>query len=381
MSYNLPSATGTAFTLGQNNVMAATTDNLNDLVDAVSTAGGGVIYLQAGTYVLTEALVGKSSVSIIGISPSATTIVSPSAAYNLSFTGTSVYSTGTITSITSGVNVTGSGTTWVGNVTAGQYLFLGTRMYLIAAVLTNTTLTLAEGYGDNVTLPSSYRISSAVSNVRLANFTMTGSTGTGLEFNDCLNIVIDNVVSASNNKGFTFTNLSRMNMDRVLAVGNTSSGYEYTNVGLCDFESVNSTSNGASGFLMSNVKTLSALMSSTSNTTDGFNLTSCSDLITTIEASGNGGQGIELVSGCDSSSFAGIVRGNTSDGVKLTATSDSNILSNLQVASNGGWGINIAAASCDNNVLIGVIASGNSSGSLTDSGTGTLKSTTVNIIP
>lgn len=380
MSYNNPSASASAFIFGQNNVAAVTTDNLNTLVANVSALGGGTIYLGAGTYILTEAITGKSSVSIVGISPSATTIYCAASAYNLSFAGTSVYTTGTITAA-SGVNITGSGTTWTGNVTAGQYLFLGTRWYKIATVTDNTHIVLSEGYGDNVTLPSTYRIATPIVDVVISNLTITGSSGTGIEFTDALDIQINNVVSVSNNKGFTFTNLSRMTLDKVLAAANTSSGYEMTNIGLCDWSSVNSSNNGANGFLMSNIKTISGLLSGTANTGDGFNITTGVNLDFTLEASGNGGQGVELVSACNSNNISGFVSGNTSDGIKLTGTDDNNLLNDLQVTGNGGWGINIANANCDINVLIGVICAGNSSGSLTGSGTGTLKSTTVNSLP
>jgi len=63
---------------------------------------------------------------------------------------------------------------------------------------------------------------------------------------------------------------------------------------------------------------------------------------------------------------------NTSDGVKLTATSDNNIILAGDAITNGGYGINIAASTCDNNTILRVFYSGNTSGTLNDAGTGTL---------
>lgn len=380
MSYNLPAQDTSSFILGQNNIGTVATDDLNTIISRVNAQGGGNIYLEAGTYVISSALTGLSNVNLIGISPSATTIYANGTARNLSYAGTNVYNTGTIT-VASGVNITGSGTSWSGNVTAGQYLFLGTRMYKIASVTDNTHLVLSEGYGDNVTLPSSYRISTPIIDVSLSNLSVVASTGTGISFDDALQIRISNVQVISCNKGFTFTNVSRLQLDGTLVAASTSNGYEFTNVGLCDWESVNSTSNGGAGFLISNIKTVSGLMSATANTGDGFNCTTLVNTFLTIEASGNGGQGMEIVATSDSNDISGIANGNTSDGIKLTATADNNILNRLQVQGNGGYGINIAAATCDNNILMGVNAAGNSSGSLNDAGTGTLKSTTVNNLP
>lgn len=340
-------------------------------LDTLNERGGGTVFLKVGTYTVKTALTGYPSVSIAGISPSATIIDFVSTAANLSYAGTGVYSTGTITSITSGVNVTGSGTSWLANASAGQYLFIGTRHYKIAAVTSDTTLVLQEGYTDNVTMPgAAYRISSAIVDVKLSNFSVKGSTGTGIVFTDTVQLTLDNLQSILCNKGFSFTHVSRFNADRVLAVSNTSNGYEFTNVGLSDWESVNATSNGGHGFVWNNVKTVSALISTNANTSDGINATDVDQTILIIEASGNGGQGIELVSGCDENDIDGLFVSNTSDGVKLTATSDRNHIKGIY-KSNGGYGINIAASSCDDNTIDVPTFSGNSSGTYSDSGTNT----------
>lgn len=345
--------------------------DIQKALDTLNERGGGTVYLKAGTYTVKTALTGYPSVSIQGISPSATIIDFVSTSANLSYAGTAVYTTGTITSITSGVNVTGSGTAWLANASAGQYLFIGTRHYKIAAVTSDTTLVLSEGYTDNITMPgAAYRIATAIVDVKLANFAVKSSTGTGITFTDAVQIQLDNVHSILTNKGFSFTNTSRLNIDRVLAASTTSNGYEFTNVGLSDWESVNSSAAGGHGFVLNNVKTLSGLMSSVSSTTDGFNLTDVDQAILIIEASGNGGQGMEMVSGCDDNNINGLFISNTSDGLKLTATSDRNTLKGIY-KSNGGYGINIAASSCDDNTIDVPTFSSNSSGTYNDSGTNT----------
>lgn len=89
--------------------------------------------------------------------------------------------------------------------------------------------------------------------------------------------------------------------------------------------------------------------------------------------------GIEFISGnSDISLASGYITGCTGDGIKLTASSNRIGISEQNILSCTGYGINIASSSCNNAILVGTNTSGNSSGALNDSGTGTLKSATVN---
>lgn len=351
--------------------MAAPGDDLQAVINAVATSGGGTVLLKSGTYTQKTPLIGYSSVTLQGVS-SSTTLISFEGSSNLSFTGTEVYTTGTITSITSAVFVTGSGTTWLSKARAGQYLFLGTRHYRIAAVTSDTTLILAEGYGDNVTFPgAAYRIATAILDVRLKDFSVTGSTGTGIEFTDAVQPDLNNVIAYSCNKGFSFTNVDRATINRTIAVANTSNGIEFTNVGLSSWGTINATFNGGHGFVLNNVKTVGGIaLSASANTSDGFNLTDTDQVNLLVEASGNGGQGIEMVSGCDENEIDGLFVGNASDGIKLTLNDDRNKITGIY-KSNGGYGINIADSTDDNNTIDVPTFSGNASGTYNDSGTST----------
>lgn len=345
--------------------------NINAALKSIHDSGGGTLRLNAGTYVINGSLVGYSSTRIVGVSPSATTIDFNSTSGNLSFTGTDIYTTGTITSISGGVNVTGSSTSWLANVKAGQYLFIGTRHYKIAAVTGDTTLVLAEGYTDDLTMPSlAYRITTAIEDVEIANLTIKRSSGTGITFTDAVAITLSNVITALCNKGLVFTNVSRLKMERVLTAAQTSNGCEFTNVGLCDWSSINASANGGHGFVFNNCKTINGLVSSVANTSDGFNCTDMDQTIMIYEASSNGGQGVEFVSGCDENDVDGLFIGNTSDGLKLTATSDRNNIKGIY-KNNGGYGINIAASTCDDNTINVPTFSGNTSGDYQDLGTNT----------
>lgn len=348
--------------------------SIQTAIDKLHQLGGGIINLLAGTY-YSGPLIGYSSIEIHGISPSATIIDFGSTSANLSFTGTNVYTTGTITSITSGVNVTGSGTSWLTNVTAGQSLFIGTRWYLIAAVTGNTTLVLAESYADSVTMPgASYRIATPVKDFKIENLSMQHSTGTALVATDCRKYNINDVLLYSNNVGYAATNVSEQAVNQLVSVANTSDGVQWTNLGLSQVSSLNVIGNGGNGLTMSNVKTVEMNpVAADSNTGDGIHMTTVVNVSLLVEASGNGGQGIELVSGCDNVDLSnGTIQGNTSDGIKFTASATNCHIYSCSIVSNGGYGANVAASSDQNIIFTTNNFASNTSGAINDAGTTTL---------
>jgi len=359
-------------------------DNIQDYIDIAEQNGGGVLNLSPGTYTLTSTgLTVPESVSLIGSSPGSTILDFNSTSGKITIAGTHRYSTGTITSITSGVNVTGSGTSWLANVVAGRdSLFINGQWMVIGAVLTNTTLTLAEGYdGSTVGAGSAYRISSTINNVTLRGFNAKNSTGSVLDIDDARFIVLENMFLQDNNIGIDANYVTEFNLNLVNPISNTSHGFTYTNGGRNTMSSVNCAANGGSGVVLNSIRSATYMEgTSNSNTTDGINLTSCSDVsLKTFNANANGSNGVECVSGNSVLTiFDAEMSGNASDGLKLTATTDncSIIAGNYQ--GNGGYGINIANANCDNNILVSNNTANNSSGGLNDSGTGTLKDASVN---
>jgi len=62
----------------------------------------------------------------------------------------------------------------------------------------------------------------------------------------------------------------------------------------------------------------------------------------------------------------------SSDGIKFTATTDACQIIGSQINNNSGYGINIAASTCDNNVIAGCTLGTNTSGNINDLGTATV---------
>lgn len=354
-------------------LVLTSTDDIQSALDEVAAAGGGTIYLKAGTYVVTSSLTITSDVHLIGESAGNTTVVFVVPGTNLSMTGSNIYTTGTISSIASGVIVTGSGTTWTADM-IGRSIFISNRWYEIANVTGSTELILATGYADGATYSGTYRIASIVDVIEITDITFTGSTTTAIVGTDVSNITLQDLTIASNNKGLSLTNSMNTDIQRVILVSSTSNGYELTNSSFFNAQDFACISNGGHGAVWNNVKTSRVIYSaSDANTNDGYNLTDVTNSVFIVEASGNGGQGFEFVSGCTYNFMPlAIASGNGSDGIKLTATSIGNTISSANLQGNNGYGINIAAASCTANIIIFPTYAGNVSGTLNDSGVGTI---------
>jgi hypothetical protein len=360
--------------IGQKILTIDDTQDIGDALDILSDNGGGVLNLKAGTYTINSALTGISNIQIIGESSGTTILDFNNTAANLSFAGTNVYATGTITGITSGVSVTGSGTSWLANASAGQYLFISTQWYLIAAVTSDTTLILAEAYGDDITFPIAYRIATVKRNIFIKQMLIKNSTGTALTFTDCREINLSDILFVNNDVGLASTNCSLYNATRILATSSFNNGIEVTNIGRFTWTNVVVVGNGAYGLVFDNIKT-GAMIACTSsgNQSGGFVITNAEDIGMWVEASANGGYGIEMgLSNDNIEIFNAIVDGNSSDGVNLDTNTDNVKFYGSEFVGNGGYGINIAAAGCNGTIITTNTFSGNVTSACNDSGTGTV---------
>lgn len=349
--------------------------DISAAITAVSDAGGGTVNLRSGTYSPTTDILLKSGVNLIGEKESTTIIDFDSNSASIKYEDDDVYTTGTITSIASGVMVTGSGTSWLANASAGQYLFIANRHYQIAVVTSDTTLILAEGYIGNATLPgASYRISTILTDIDLAELTVKNSADDGLAIRGCKNITLKNMTFQSNNVGIDWDYVTENKFESVIVVTSTSDGVQMDNVGFGDARGLASVSNGGHGFILNTIETMPfQFCASNANTSDGINATSVIKSVFNIESRANGGQGIEFVSGSNNNIISSsLIANNTSDGIKLTATNDNNTIANSILEANGGYGVNITASSCDETILSANQFISNSSGDYNDSGTGTI---------
>ena len=352
------------------------TNDIQEAIDEISAGGGGTLYLKSGVYTPSAAITVPSFIEIVGVNAGSTIINFGSTSANFVVAGSSAYSTGTVTSIASNFIVTGSGTSWLSNVTTAHDFYIANRWYRIASVDSDTQITLLEPYLGGATFPgAAYRTAIVNNGCYFRKMTVTGSTGTGIELTDAKNLEFEDVFVVQCNKGLVFTHTSLVQIDDLQGNLNTSNGIEFNTSGFCDFEALIAGGNGGHGIVFNDFRIAGMFTSSvTGNTGDGINATSVSSLtMTAVEFIANGGQGMELVAtsgdlniiGCD-------FQGNTGDNLKLTATTDNvRITSNFFYAS-GGYGTNIAASTCDNNVITGNTYSLNTTDAVNDGGTGTV---------
>ena len=362
-------------TLGGFSKMVSPGDDIQQAINEIIKEGGGTLLFKAGTHTVKKTLIGGSSIKFVGAKED-TTILSFEGLSNLSFTGTNVYTAGTVTSIASGVIVTGSGTLWLANVSTNHQFFIGNRWYKISAVGSDTSITLSEAYAGGATFPgASYRATRIIKDIDFEELSFKNSTGTALAITDARNVNQKNCTYEDNNKGFVYTNVSEFTLNNMLSVSNDSNGYELNNCGFADIEAMVAIINSGHGTVLNNIRAMSIQSSaSNGNTLDGFNITDASvSSLLVVEVSSNGGQGIELVSGNESINFDNcLVNANTSDGIKFTGTSGTCKVYASTIKENGGYGINVAASTCDNNFLFKCHFNNNTSGPVNDSGTNTV---------
>lgn len=359
-------------TLGNENIYLSDGQGISGAITDLTNSGGGILTLGAGTYTLNQNITVPNATKIVGTNRD--TSILEMGSYQFIVAGTSVYTTGTISSVSGGgFTVTGSSTAWLANASAGQHIFIDNRWYAIAAVGSDTSITLAEPYKDAATFSGNYRIATVASDIIFENLTVQNSSTTAIDIDDAHNIDIRNCSFLLNNKGFTINNYTFITIDTVSVSASTSNGYEISSGQFCNCFSVASVSNGGHGILMNTaIRGGFSLCAANGNTGDGVNMTDVDFYDFKIALIGNGGQGMEMVSGCDKNLLDLQVIANTSDGVKLTATSDQNRIMGI-IQGNGGYGINIAASTCDNNTILAPVLGSNTSGDVNDSGTGTIR--------
>jgi hypothetical protein len=373
------------FNIGGTVITINNTQDIQTNIDLIDSYGGGTLYLQNGTYTLTADITIPSGVTIAGVARD--TVIIECGNYKLQIVGSNAYNTGTVTIANGGTTVVGVGTTWT-SAMVGRYIYLGKYgdffWYEITGFTDTTHITIREPYTGQTDLAGdTYTIATIVRDARINRLTVQNATGVAIKFQYIVECSLNDINVFGSGTGLDFDQaLFPLMVISVIGCGvnvdwNEVSGFEIN-------FSIFSDSTSGAGMVFTSTGNATFFDSGiVGNFGDGLNMTSCSSIsFLSMDVSSNGGQGIELVSDCSRNSFFAVnMNNNTSDGIKFTATTDNNSINSCVIADNGGWGINIAAATCDNNILIGVNASGNASGSLTDSGTGTLKSAAVNIIP
>lgn len=357
------------FDIGGTTITIDNTKDIQTYLDIISTAGGGTLYLQNGTYTLTADISIPSGVTIEGVSRDGV-IIDCNSSYAVKIAGTNAYSTGTVTINNGDTTVVGSGTTWTSGM-VGRFIFLDDDYYEITAFTDTTHLTIAQYVGDNLA-GSTYVLATIVTTAKINKVTIQNATGSATVVQYCKEPTLFDLIILDSGTG--------IDMDYVvfptIQLSSLSNGIgldmNYVFGFYIDYSEFSvSTSHGV---VMTNCENASFFNSSANdNGGDGINMTNCSQIgFLSNDITGNTGQGVEMVSGCNDNGFSvATILDNGSDGIKLTATSDRNTFVALSITGNGGYGINIADSTCDNNQIVSPAFSGNTSGDIRNLGLNT----------
>lgn len=340
-------------------------------IELVHTAGGGVVVLQNGTYVLTSDITMYSNVYLQGQSRDLCVLYFVDNTHGIMMKGSNAYTAGTVDVTHGGTTVTGTSTTFT-SAMVGRDILLQGAWYPISAFTDTTHVTIGIPYAGSTLTGSTYTIATTISDSRV-NDVLISTASYGIDMQYAKDCYLTNLVAVASAVGYrmqTSANCQIIN-DRTVAC---ASGAELTSCSLMSIEQLGVIDSSAgNGLTMTSCLNISITkVYSLGNSGDGINITSCQDISIDGVVKNNGGQGIELVSGNNNVIVNGsAVENNTSDGIKLTATSDNCFVATCSIANNGGWGINVAAATDDTNIILGNNLAGNSSGQVTDSGTST----------
>lgn len=269
-------------------------DDIQDAINKIRSLKGGILELNIGTYLIDKPIQVYSSITIRGLNMNETILDFGSAANNFVMEGTDIYTTGTISSISGGVNVTGSGTSWNSSM-IGRQIFISNRWYVISNVISGTSLTLSSGYADGSTFSGTYRIASPIADVTFQNLTLKNSTATAITGTDVRDINLLALTFVSNNRGYSLTNFMNVIVEVVTISRSTVNGYELTNGSFCNCYSVASAANSGYGVLLNNLRSCGWILSASNvNTSAGFRIVNCDSLLLNVEAVGNGEQSLYI---------------------------------------------------------------------------------------
>ena len=353
-------------------------DNIQSFLDLLNTGGGGILNLNpTDTYFVNNDLNLYSNVTING---SGSVIDFGGGAYGLKAIGTNSYFTGTISVNFGSTIVTGLGTVWTINM-IGQEILIGDYFYLVDNVTSHTSLTLDTTYiGLNIS-GASYVIADTIDNISIVDLTLINSSSILLDFQYVDGFIKDGIFITNGLQGIRGQNSANVQLLNS-NVDNCTTGISYKNVPYCTLTNWAVTNiSGGTGFDLNGVTNTSIGINALQNITGvGIKFTNCSNLgminYSIIQCTSHG---IEFVSGnADMDVGSGYINSCEGDGLKLTATSNRIEIATTDSLNNTGFGFNIANANCSRNIFTGNNTFNNTAGALNDSGTSTLKSSTVN---
>lgn len=348
-------------------------ENINRAIDKVYANGGGTVFLESGTHKPNYHIVMKNGVILEGQSSAFVFIDFQSQAYQLQIAGTDSYTDGTVTANFGSTTIEGAGVTWTAAM-EGRSILLDGLWYVISSVTDGDTLEIATIFvGQNIA-GAAYAIANASNEIRLVNLTIKNSALAAVKNIYSHETYINDVEVDSCAAAYDFDYVSNCTFEKSDATSIVGNVLDINIAGAISISQVGFVGSGGNGITMTNVTNSVIMDSYILGHVDGLSMTNCTACgISGTTFSRNSSNGIELVSG--NSGVSILHTGcflNGSDGIKMTGTDDYNLVSSCILHFNGAYGWNIANADCDINTMGVNSFRSNTSGTYSDSGTGTV---------
>jgi len=356
--------------------------DIQSAIDYVSLHGGGRVFIQNGTYVLTANIVIPSNVKLEGESMEGVLIDCNAGAFGVSCQGSATEAgDGTITVTKDSATIEGAGTDFEAQVEVDDFIRIDDQWYQVASITDGDTLVLRTTYRGYTRAGLSYGVITPKQNVDFDSITVTNA-------------------GAAWPLKFSYLHNSHIKRARVM---NGSSGGMYFNyLSDCSVRDCYSENNGGYGILINSCQSTYFIgLSANSNDQLGIQIQGSQTsgiFVLNSNADHNDWGGFKIIGGEKATYLGCTAIGNDDAGFNLTGVDYCN-LSNCFAEKNNGdgilldnnvdycrfmtntlldnadWGmqINGGASSNDKNVVVGNVILGNSNGQLNDLGTATDK--------
>ena len=362
--------------IGTRQLVARDGSEIQQRIDEINNLGGGIVFLKNGIYNMPSDIRLYSNITLEGETGGGVIIDFQGNPYQIKAQGNGAFSTGTVSISNDSTTVTGTGTDWTLEL-EGRFIFLRDHYYEVSSVDSSTSITIANTYSGTADISGgTYIIANTVDGVSLINFTVKNSTNSSgaIFFRYTSFPFFEGVTAADSTLGIKVQDTDILT-SRDFEVIDCESGFVLDQVGITTLNSFNINDVTVGDALSCSKLVNSEISNFTTNNAAGSGMVfdTCSDTgVIDFSCASNSSYGIRLVNNDTFNITVGTISDNNLDGVKFVGNSNFNIINTINFEDSGGYGINVSESGCDNNVLTGNTFTGNVSGAINDSGTGTM---------
>ena len=353
--------------------------DIQQAIDYTSLLGGGIVFIKNGTYLPTADITVPSNIHIQGESMDGVIIDFNGGTFQFLAEGSGNDSpSGTIAINEDSGTIDGTSTAFLTEVEAGQYIRINDAWYEVSSITDDTHLNLVITYRGHSQTGLSYDIMTPLKNIEVDTLSIKGSHDSYAGY---------------------FHYVKDSSVHNIRTFSNTHNGIKFTFLADCSVKDIYSDGNLEYGILIDqNQSTYYSGLSSISNNEVGLYYSgdaSSGNVIQNVNCSHNGWYGFHIIVGNKATFLTCTAVDNGADGFRLVAVTYINILGcfaegndadGIVIANNNSrckiemctclnnaqYGIEIAGGASGNskNIVIGNVALGNTSGEISDGGTG-----------